>query len=337
LEERLRSAGEVAAVGISDVGPGGLAPRRFTPLTLDAAAVPKDAPKPPQAQLLAATSGYFEASGIPVIAGRRFTADDRVDSVDVVILSTSAARQLNPQVNDLVGRRFPLGQSFWGGVQSAAQSTAEIVGIVGTTRLVGATGDEQAQIYRPFAQSEYSGAQINVIVAAAQNVDVTIAAAQRVLREVDPQLPVYNILPIQDLRARFLVTERTTVILAAAFAAIALVLCGIGTYGILSQHVTQRTHEIGVRMAMGADRASLRNNVVANGIWFAALGSAVGAVGAFVAFRYVRHLVPIFSSPPFIPTTAAAALLFLLALLAAWQPASRASRIDPAEALRTKQ
>jgi predicted permease len=283
----------------------------------------------PLAPLIAASPGYFEAMGIRLIAGRAFTPADGAKSPPVVILTESAARALASDVRTLVGRQFALGDRPW--------RPAEIVGIAADARLLGLRDVSHVMglVYQPATQNIPRGT-LSIAVDAGRDSTGVIPAVRTVLRGIDPELPPYNISQVDDLHARFLVTERLTLGLTSAFAAMAVALCAIGLYGVLAQVVSQRTREIGIRMALGADRRALRRSVVFHGLRLATMGVAAGALTAGVASRAAAAVIPSLDRPDALVIAADAALLLLIAALAAWIPARRASAVDPMLALRAE-
>jgi predicted permease len=336
LESVLKAMPGIRKIGATDGPPGSNADLPSTPVTLDRAPIPQGRTRPPQAQLLAATPGYFQTAGIRLIAGRRFTEEDRGGRPRVVILSDTAARLLDSDPSKLIGRRLPMGQQLWGGVQSPPAYDAEIVGIVASVRLQGIQGQAPMQVYRPMKQARGGRGAIGFVVDGGPRAAGAISAAREALLKLDAELPPYNITRLADLKARFLSTERLTAALATAFSIIALALCVIGLYGLLTQQVTERTREIGIRIALGAAASRLRLRIVRASACMALVGIACGGLAAAVGFRLASHLIPGLGRPTVPAIGAAAALLLVAAIAAAWVPARRASAVDPAEALRAE-
>jgi putative ABC transport system permease protein len=273
-----------------------------------------------------ATPAYFKTMGIRLLEGRAFEAGDRLGAPRVAVVSAGVARALEPDGSSVIGQR----------IESLARDPApvEIVGVVADVRLVGLKGQE-LQVYYPLAQ-EGSAGGLAVAAHATRDTDAAFEAVLGALRAVDPELPPYNVSPIHDLRARYLASERLTLTLSGAFSAVALLLCAIGLYGVLSQAVSQRTREIGVRMALGADRRAVQGQVVWSGLRLASAGALVGGAVSLAIARTVTPLVPTVDMPGVELIAADAVVLLLVAVLAAWLPSRRASVIDPVRALRAE-
>lgn len=345
LETRLSALPGVAHVGVTSQPPGGAGTTFGFLLRLEhdpAAAAPPPIrahggrmtvtlAEGPYGDQLAASPDYFRAIGVPLLHGRFFTRADSARVRPVAILSESAARAIGPQVRSLIGKRLAPADVGYLGFEAAT----EIVGIVGDVRLWGATGRDSMQVYLPIPQSEISGV-LGIAVDGTAGADVLVAAVRQALRDVDPHLPVYNIQPIADLRARFLATERLMLALAAVFSVMALVLVAIGLYGVLAQFVAQRTREIGIRMALGADRARLRRGIVFSGLRMAIGGAVVGMAIVGLGWRAAAGLLPGLDAPNVATLTGDALILLAVAGLAAWIPARRASSVDPTVALRAE-
>jgi putative ABC transport system permease protein len=322
---------DVAHVGASSYAPGSSSIGIGIPL------MAADRPEPSQTErqygsFLTATPDYFRALGIPLLAGRCFTSADRAGAPDVAVLSASAAALLWNDPTSAVGKRLHT-KLFRNRRNDTVE--VEVVGVVGDTRLHGVGGKASPQIYLPFAQDPPFGT-VSVAVGAVDDPAGLVAIVRDVVRRVDPDLPPYNVSLIRHLRARFLADQRLTLALTSAFAAVALALAAIGLYGVQSQTVAQRTRDIGIRMALGADRQRLRVSILVAGMRLALGGAAVGALASSLATRAIAQFVPTLSTPS--PRTVAidAALLLAVAMLATWMPARRASAVDPLVALRAE-
>jgi predicted lysophospholipase L1 biosynthesis ABC-type transport system permease subunit len=245
------------------------------------------------------------------------------------MLSASAVRQLWGNGATAIGRhvRTSLGRE--------TATDLEVVGVVSDVRLRGVTGDLAAEMYMPIAQNPPYGG-VGIVIDTAGNPAGLIPAAQAALREVDSDLPLYGVTLVRDLRARFMATQRLTLALTAAFAGITLVLCAIGVYGALSQVVAQQTREIGIRMALGAQRGRLRRSFVLSGLRPAIGGVVLGLVVSGLASRLIARFVPALDAPSLGAVAADALILLGVAFLAAWFPARRASAVNPISALRAE-
>jgi putative ABC transport system permease protein len=324
---RIAGHSDVGSIGATDFGPGSSQSRG------SGAVKYFGVPDPPydvnrSASYRVATPAYFKTMGIRLLEGRAFEAGDRLGAPRVAVVSAGVARALEPDGSSVIGQR----------IESLARDPApvEIVGVVADVRLVGLKGQE-LQVYYPLAQ-EGSAGGLAVAAHATRDTDAAFEAVLGALRAVDPELPPYNVSPIHDLRARYLASERLTLTLtlSGAFSAVALLLCAIGLYGVLSQAVSQRTREIGVRMALGADRRAVQGQVVWSGLRLASAGALLGGAVSLAIARTVTPLVPTVDLPGVELIAADAAVLLLVAILAAWLPSRRASVIDPVRALRAE-
>lgn len=326
LETRLRSSPLVVAAGTTDYVPGSTHMGIGVGLQLAGHEPPRG--ERLIASLLSATPDYFRTMGIPIRAGRSFLPTDRTGTAPVAIVSEAAARALEPGGN-VVGQRLLL--NF-----GRAPTEIEIVGVSASVRNRAVIGDAPRQIYRPVGQGVMGGSAGVAVDLAAGSDASGLAFARTVVHEIDPELPLYNVTRVKDLRARFLATERLTLAMTAIFGGLALALSAIGLFGVLSQLVAQRTREIGIRMALGANRGRLRASVVGTGLRLAGAGVVVGAAASALAWRGLTHVVPTLAAASWTSLGLDAIVLLAVAALAAWVPARRASSIDPMHALRTE-
>lgn len=266
------------------------------------------------------SSGYFHALGIPLLSGRTMEESDRDHQVSVI--SAQTARKLWPGQNP-IGKRFRLGASD--------EAPFEVVGVVGDIR-ASLNKPPNLTIYVPYWQVSRSDFALAVRLAGdslaiAPDIRATIHA-------LDPQLVVPRVRTLDDVVDASLAQRRFQMLLVMVFAVLALLLAAIGVYGVVSQTVTQRTNEIGIRMALGATRSAVWRFVAARGLVPVMAGLAVGLLIAAVAARIMRDLL--FGVPATDPVTfaAVASVLLLAAILACCIPAVRATRVDPLIALR---
>jgi predicted permease len=325
IEARIAEVPGVRRVGVTNVTPG--SSLIAVGLRLERASSP-DSPdqQPRYATLLTATTGYFDAMGVRLLAGRRFSDTDRNGAGTVVILSEAAARALWSDPQAAVGQRLHT-------KNGSAVVEPEVIGVVADVRLRSATAQQNTQAYFPMAQSPPFGG-IGVVVEAADDPAQIVPAVRAALKDVDRELPPYNVKLVRDLQTRYLANQRLTLAVTSIFAAISLLLSAIGLYGVLTQLVTERSREIGIRMALGANRARVRWAVVWTGVRVSALGVAVGALGSTAAVRLIARFVPALDAPSMTGVAANAMLLVAVAIVAAWIPARRASAVDPLVALR---
>ncbi len=267
---------------------------------------------------------YFETMGIRIIKGRAFTAQDNADSPRVIIVNETLARRFWPG-RDPVGQRMRLGgpieRSPW----------REVVGVVEDVRHelnLPITPD----FYLPHAQEPW-----NSMVLAARTKVEPMALAAPVRQEVwsiDKDQPVFEIRTMEEVRSHSVFLYKFSSVTLGVFAGIALILAAVGIYGVMAYAVTQRTHEIGIRMALGARASDVLRMIVTNGMTLALIGIAAGLGGAWLLTRLMQSLLVGVSPTDALTLTVVSVGLLLVALLACYLPARRATRTDPLEALR---
>jgi putative ABC transport system permease protein len=276
----------------------------------------------PVAALVAATSNYFRTMEVPLRKGRLFTDTDRPESPHVVVIGETMARQYFGD-QDPIGKRMLVGRQ---------QQPFEIVGIVGDMRNLGLTAAPRAAIYVPYAQ--WTWPRMNLVVRTDGQPLGMAAAVRSQIQAIDPNEPVIQIQSMNQVIDGWVAQPRLTMILSACFATIALLLAAIGIYGVMSYSVTKRTHELGIRMALGAQTGQVLRLVVRSGMTLAIIGLALGLTGAFALTRLMNSLL--FGVAPTDAVTFAivSAVLMGVALLACYIPARRATKVDPLVALR---
>jgi putative ABC transport system permease protein len=271
-----------------------------------------------------ATPEYFESMGIRLVRGRVFDEGDREGTGQVAIINESLAKQHLPD-REPIGARLNLGDKahpdYW-----------EIVGVVRDVKSFGLEKETHLDIYRPFYQVRYP--LIAFTLRTASDPEGYIGAVRDAIRSVDSDQAVFKVVTMQQLAAQSLSLRRVSMILMGCFAALALMLAAIGIYGVISYSVTLRTHEIGVRMALGASRRQVARMVLRQGMVLALVGIGAGLGAAVVLSRFVSSLVYDISPSDPITYLAIAAILLAVALVAALVPARRATRLDPMAALR---
>ena len=284
----------------------------------------------PAMQVRVATHDYFGTLGIPLKRGRLFTENDKAGTPPVVLITESAARQYFPG-EDPIGKSIALG---WRRGAARRQAGGEVVGIVADTRDAGLNEPHPPQIYLPFHQWPVSFMTV-VMKTSVPPLSLSDAARAQVAA-VDPTLPVSNIGTLDAVVAKSISQQRFYMLLLAIFAAVALVLAAIGIFGVLSYAVSQRTREIGIRMALGAREGSVIRLIVMQAMILVVCGVTAGTVAALFLSETMTKML--FSVTPTDPATYAsvAGLLVAVALLASYLPARRATRVDPVIALRAE-
>ena len=269
------------------------------------------------------TPNWFSLMHVRLVRGRLFSPTDRRDGPSVVLLNESAAKTFFG-ADDPIGKRISLGR---------AVKDAEVIGIVGDVRQMPDSAPG-ATAYLPSTQ--FPEGDMNVFLRTTKNATTIGDALRRAVREVAPQLPRYDLQTMTQRAGIATAKNRFRAVLLTAFAVAALLLAAIGIYGVLSFAVTARTREIGIRIALGAERASVQWLVIGEGLALVAVGVVIGLIGAFAGARLLRAFL--FDLTPNDPVTYAAIIVVLVvtAVLASWVPALRASRVDPVIALRAE-
>jgi putative ABC transport system permease protein len=276
----------------------------------------------PQAVWSSVTPDYFRSMNIPLLEGRYFADIDRAGATQVAIISASLARRIAPTVE-------PLGQRI---AVAGIKDPLEVIGVVGDVHQLGLTSDEMAEVYLPFSQ--VPSVLICFVIRTASEPTSVAKAAQSVIWSVDKDQAVSHVMSMTQLASESLAPQRVVAILLGIFAALALVLAAIGLYGVISYAASQRTHEIGIRMALGAGRSEVLRLVVIEGLRLTLLGLSVGLAGAVATTRLLSSLL--YGVKPHDPSTliSVAILLAAVAVLASYIPARRATNVDPMLALR---
>ncbi len=274
------------------------------------------------------SDGYFETFGIPLLAGRTFTTADRAGAPDVAVINQAAARFYFPGRN-------PLGATVEVG-QGAQHRVFTVVGVVGDARHMNLRQQVPRFLYIPAAQQRNRLTRMSLAVQSGVDPAHLMAALQREVRAQGPDLLVTEVLTLKEQVNAALLQERLLSTLGGFFGGLALLLAAVGLYGLLTHVVGRRTGEIGVRMALGADRVAVVWMILRRSLWLVAIGLAVGVPAALLATRPLAALL--YGLAPADPGTIAFGVLMLVvtALVASYIPAYRASRIDPVTALRNE-
>jgi putative ABC transport system permease protein len=271
--------------------------------------------------------GYFHTVGIPLMKGRDFSPADDLKATPVVIINNTLARQFFPHL-DPIGKRIKPG--IGNGYKTAP--LREIVGVVGDVRQYGLASAPGPAVYVPLAQSPLGS--MNFVVRTEANPLSLVGAVREEMAEMDKNLPFYGVQTFDQYLGQRFAQPRFLTLLFGLFAALALALAAVGLYGLVSYSASQRTHEIGIRMALGAEKPDVLRLVVGQGFRLAILGVVLGIAGSFPLTRSLSSLLYGVKPTDPVTFTAVAFILVGVALLASYLPARRATEVDPMVALR---
>jgi putative ABC transport system permease protein len=282
----------------------------------------------PSTDISRVTPGALPAMGIRLLRGRHFEASDNEQAPLVCIVDETLARQYWPN-EDAIGKRLAIG-----GTPAPGQPIPwmTIVGIVAHVKNYGVDQPSRIETYIPNAQQPGSGG--NVVIRTSGDPGAAASALRAAVHAVDPDIPLFDLRPLENLVADASAPRRLSVTLIASFAFLALVLAAVGIYGVMAYAVAQRRHEIGIRMALGAQPGEVLRMVLRQGLYLAGAGIAVGLLGALGLSRLIAGLLFQVSAHDAFTFTFGAFVLAAIALLACWIPARRATRVDPVVALR---
>jgi putative ABC transport system permease protein len=267
---------------------------------------------------------YFEALDIPLLSGRSFTRLDRENTDPVALISASLAHAV-------YGEADPLGEVFRTGGENFT-----VIGVVGNVAYE-ADGTGKEKIYLTHGQfGDDRNWSLTYVVKTATDAAGLFGLARRELAAIDPALVLHQAQTMETVVGHHRAREQFTLLLMGIFAAIALCLAAVGIYGVLSYSVSQRTHEIGVRMALGARPAQVRGTVMARGLVFAGVGSFIGLAGAFGLSSLMQSIVFEVSTQDPVVFVGVPVVLALVVTVAGYVPARRATKVDPLDALRSE-
>jgi macrolide transport system ATP-binding/permease protein len=283
---------------------------------------PKDPRNGRMTQVNQVAGGYFEALGIPIVKGRGVTAADRQGATPVAVINEAMAAQLWPN-EDPLGRELRI---------FGVETPLQIVGIARTLKYNFIGEEATAHLYLPLEQSH--SPQVVVQVRAAGDPGPVLGTVRRELQQLEPGLPLVNVSTYDGVLRQSLWAPRMAAWLLGIFATLALLLAAIGLYGVLAYSVTQRTRELGIRMALGAGHADVRTMVMRQGVLLAVAGLIPGLLVSWALSRMITRLLYDVGAGDLVTFATVPVLLLVVAVAATLLPAWRASRVDPAIALR---
>ncbi len=269
---------------------------------------------------------YFQAMEIPLREGRFFNDNDTADKRRVAIIDDYMAQEFWPN-QDPIGKRLRIG-----GINETDSPWITVVGVVGRIKQYTLDSDSRIAYYLP--QTQYVTRAMNVVIRAGTDPVVLTGAVKQQIREINPDLPLYNVSTMQQRFDNSLARRRFTMLVLGSFAVISLGLAAIGIYGLIAYLVGQGSREVGIRLALGATPANIKTLIVRGGMTLASWGAGAGIVGALAAGRLVRSLLFGVGPNDLVTFAAVPSLLALIAFVASYIPARRASRIDPSISLR---
>jgi putative ABC transport system permease protein len=291
-----------------------------------------DRPEPaageaPTTDVRPVTPAFFRTMGIPHLSGRDFAASDSLDAPRVAVISETLARRHFPGENP-IGRRISVAIGQPGG------GPWVIVGVVGGIKMTSLEGEIRPAVYMPHTQLPFG--LMTFVVRTEQDPLSLVSTVRRAVQAIDPELPLADVMTMEEVVDATLARPRTVAVLLTAFAIMALVLAGVGVYGVMAYSVAQRTQEIGVRMALGATPQAVFRMVLGQALRLITMGVVAGLMAAAGLTRLLETLL--YETEPLDVATFAGTVIVLIAVatLASYVPARRGTRVAPVEALRAE-
>ena len=280
----------------------------------------------PSTEVRQVTADFFSTMGMPVQRGRSIATSDQPGTAKVLVVNQTLAKRFFPN-EDAVGQSISLG---WG--EDTTGEVRQIVGVVGDVRGAALEDAPEPTVYVPIMQAPYSN--LSILVRTNAEPSSLAAPLRAIMRELDHEVPVYSVQTMEERVASSVGRQKFYATLIAIFAGVALVLSAVGLYGVIAYAVSQRTHELGVRVALGATGDRISRMVIGEGLALTAVGVVIGIGGSLLAGKLVTSLL--FGVNALDPATIAGviAVLGAVAAVASWLPARRAARVDPLTAMR---
>jgi predicted permease len=327
MREVLRRVSALPGVEEASIGGGGSLPlaRSRNQISFTIEGRPADSEHSPVAELAAVSPGHFRVLEIPILSGRNFTDSDDDKALPVAIVDQSLARQYWPNEN-------PIGKRVKSGPIQSTNPWLNIIGVVGDVKTDSLELREAPHIYL----SDFQAPAYNSVIylRTASDPGTLGDAIRPEVEAVDPNVPVYAVRTMEDVIARSMAERRFALQILGFFAGVALLLAAIGIYGVMAYTFGQRRHEIGIRMALGAQPRDILRMALREGMTLVAVGLGSGLVGALILTRFLRSMLYAVSPNDPLTFVALPALLAAVALLACFVPARRATQVDPLVALR---
>jgi len=273
---------------------------------------------------------YFRTLRMPLLRGRDFTEQDAREAPKVIIINEALAQRYWPN-QDPVGKRVWL---YTSDKDARDQNMREVVGVVKDGKFRELREAQRFMMYWPLAQSPFSVSESYLLVRTTGDPKALLSAVREVVRSLDPDLPVLDIFPLAEQKSRLLAPQRMVAVLLGAFGLLGLLLAAAGIYGVMAYAVSQRTREIGIRMALGAETCDVLGLVLRHALLLVLIGVAIGSAAALVFARLLRSFLYEVSPGDPVSFIGTATALSAVALLASYIPARRAAKVDPMVALR---
>ena len=323
LFERIRNLPGVKSVG--GINPLPLGGTNISLSVLDEGAPAVALTDRPSVGVRVVTPGYFQTMSIPILKGRAFTEQDRDNSPNVILVNEALASRFWPN-QDAIGKRLDFEED------SGKQVWREIVGVVGNVKHKALATEVMPEAYFPYKQDPENF--MGLVVRTASDPMSMIPAIRNQVLSIDKDQPVSDIMTMEQRLAKSVAASRFVMLLLGSFSVLALGLAAVGIYGVMSYLVTQRTQEIGVRMALGAQKRDVLKLVVRRGMVLAIIGTAIGLVASLALTRLMRSLLFEVTPTDWLTFVITSVVLLTVALLACYIPARRATKVDPLVALR---
>jgi putative ABC transport system permease protein len=279
----------------------------------------------PQVQVSAVSSEYFSVLETPLMEGRFFSEGDDIESPKAAVVDQAMVQRFWPSEN-------PIGKQIKFGRRDSRAPWISVVGVVGNIKTDGFDVPEQPHVYLPIFQNV--GYAMVVYVKTEGNPRSLTQALRQQVQAVDPDLPVFGEKTMEDLVASSLAKRRFSMRLVTVFGVVALLLAGIGIYGVMAYSVNQRSREIGIRLALGAHKRDIMGWVLKQGMWLTTIGVTSGLAGAFALTRLLEGLLFDVAATDALTYAALSLLLAFVAFVACYIPARRATKVDPMISLR---